>query len=121
LTKWKAVALATVIFGAYYAAVHGPLPFVASWWEIDEAEWNDTWHKRHRVADGLVLSGNLLGLTSEEIKAKLGKTSETSYFSEWDLVYYLGNERGLISLDSEWLVINLNDQEVAVDVALVRD
>lgn len=121
MTRWKVAAIAAVIFSAYYVAEHAPLPFIASWWKIDKAEWNDTWHKRHRIADGLVLSGSLIGLTSEEIKAKWGKTSKTSFFREWDMVYHLGSETGFISIDGEWLVIKLNDHGVAVDVALVRD
>ena len=39
----------------------------------------------------------------------LGEPTVTSYFREYDLVYVLGNERGWMSIDSEWLLMRLDD------------
>jgi hypothetical protein len=39
--------------------------------------------------------------------ALLGEPPKTEYFKEFDLVYYLGPERGFMGIDSEWLVLKL--------------
>ncbi len=78
-------------------------------------------YKRHRIADGLIISKSLLGQSRQEIETKLGTPPTTDYFSGWDLVYNLGAERGFISIDSEWLVIKLNSEGICTKVALVRD
>lgn len=51
----------------------------------------------------------------------LGKPPATDYFSDWDLVYWLGPERGFLSIDSEWLVVKLDQNEVVTDFKIVRD
>jgi len=38
----------------------------------------------------------------------LGEPTATSHFREYDLVYVLGNERGWMSIDSEWLLLKLD-------------
>lgn len=51
----------------------------------------------------------------------LGPDTENAYFKEIDnMVYYLGPERGLISIDSEWLVIEF-DNNTVVDYHIKRD
>lgn len=46
----------------------------------------------------------------------LGDETNTDYFKEVNnIVYYLGDERGFISIDSEWLVI-MFDNDVVVEV-----
>jgi hypothetical protein len=62
---------------------------------------------RLRMADDLVNSQKLVGLTRQEVVALLGEPPKTEYFKEFDLVYYLGPERGFMSIDSEWLVLKL--------------
>jgi len=57
------------------------------------------------MADDLVENKKLLGLTRQEVAARLGERPKTEYFKNFDLVYYLGPERGFISIDSEWLVV----------------
>lgn len=37
---------------------------------------------------------------------------DTSYFKEADLVYRLGMERGIMSIDSEWLLIYLDENKI---------
>jgi hypothetical protein len=51
------------------------------------------------------------------LEALLGVPPPTPYFREYDYVYWLGPERGLFSIDSEWLVVKLqNDVVVAAEV-----
>jgi len=92
------------------AAVHywktRPLPFDRAVWNA-EAEGIDDF-RRHRMADWLLKQQRLLGKSRAEIVSMLGDPTETSHFREYDLVYVLGNERGWMSIDSEWLLMKLD-------------
>jgi hypothetical protein len=76
---------------------------------------------RLRMADDLVGNQKLVGLTRQEVVARLGEPPKTNYFKEFDLVYYLGPERGFISIDSEWLVLKLSPDGRVERAAIVRD
>ncbi|QGQ45941.1 hypothetical protein [Metabacillus sediminilitoris] len=61
--------------------------------------------KEWYMVDDLMNDFELNGKTKEEVMSLLGAPSETEYFKEENnMVYYLGYERGLVSIDSEWLV-----------------
>ena len=51
----------------------------------------------------------------------LGEPPHTGYFKDWDLVYWLGRERGFISIDSEWLVVRLDPKGWVREYRIVRD
>jgi hypothetical protein len=77
---------------------------------FDPLLWSDSHTPasvRLRMADDLVSNKKLIGLARQEVVARLGEPPKTEYFKEFDLVYYLGPERGFISIDSEWLLLNL--------------
>lgn len=105
----------------YYVARIAPLPFVESWWQVGATKSNDSWHRRHRMADWMVATGALLGKRREEVIAQLGYPPATDYFSDWSLVYNLGAERGWLSIDSEWLVLRDNAAGIITDTRIVRD
>ncbi len=73
------------------------------------------------LVDDLTRSHELRGRTRSEIVALLGAPSKTEYFREYDLVYWLGPERSLISIDSEWLVMRLDSAGRVSDYRLVTD
>jgi len=50
---------------------------------------------RLRMADDLLDSGRMYGLTRSEVLSLLGERPETEYFKEYDFVYHVGPERGL--------------------------
>ena len=50
----------------------------------------------------------------------LGEPPDTGYFKQYDLVYWLGDERGFFSIDSEWLVIRIDDGRV-IEAEIVTD
>jgi hypothetical protein len=58
-----------------------------------------------------------------EIEALLGPSQETSYFKETGrhLIYRLGMERGAMAIDSEWLLIWLDESGKMVRYKLVTD
>ena len=51
----------------------------------------------------------------------LGEPPTTEYFTDWNLVYNLGAERGFLSIDSEWLVLRTDQSGVVIQAAIVRD
>ena len=93
-------------------------PFDATAWQGEKTMTNDI---RIRMMDDLLRRHSFRGMTREQVTAIVGKPDKTEYFKEWDLVYWLGPERGFISIDSEWLVLRLDSQKKVTDLRIVRD
>ena len=95
--------------------------------KFDSAEWkktrdrNQSHHPRLFMADRLIADHTLDGKTREEVTELLGEPSHDGYFRSYDLVYWLGPERSWISIDSEWLVIKLDDKGRVKEYKLERD
>lgn len=92
-----------------------------------QSEWMDTTLANGRLAvrgcmvDDLLERHELRGMTRDQVVALLGEPPKTDYFREYDLVYWLGPERGLIGIDSEWLVMKLDSNKRVASVELVTD
>ena len=66
----------------------------------------------------------LPGKTRKEIESNLGPTLNTKYFKSTgrDLIYYTGSERsGFMRLDSEWLLIWLDDRDIFQKYKVAND
>jgi len=87
-------------------------------WQGSKTITNDI---RIRMVDDLLRRHSFRGMTREQVIAIVGEPDKTEYFKEWDLVYWLGPERGFISIDSEWLVFRLDSQKKVTDLRIVRD
>lgn len=72
------------------------------------------------MVDDLLARHQLVGMTRTEIDAMLGTPPTTPFFQDYDYVYWLGPERGFISIDSEWLGIAF-DGDIVVKAKLLRD
>jgi len=94
---------------------------------FDSAAWqsesgrSSTNAVRIRMVDDLLSRHNFRGMTREQTVAIVGEPDMTEYFRDWDMVYWLGPERGLLSIDSEWLVFRLDGQKKVTDYKIVRD
>ena len=112
--NWRRVlglaALVLAVGLSSLAAIHywktRPLPFDRAVWNAEAEDVED--FRRHRMADSLVQERRLLGKTRADVISMLGEPTATSHFREYDLVYVLGNERGWMSIDSEWLLLKLD-------------
>lgn len=93
-------------------------PFDAVAWREEKAWTNDV---RIRMVDDLLHRHSFRGKTRVQVTAIVGEPDKTEYFKDWDLVYWLGPERGWISIDSEWLVFRLDSQKKVTDYRIVRD
>jgi hypothetical protein len=90
-----------------------------AWQDPKQVESEDP--VRLRMVDDLIKSEQLDHLRRADVELLLGKPSTENYFKEYDLVYWLGPERGYISVDSEWLAIALDKDEVVCSYRIVRD
>ncbi len=93
-------------------------PFDAAAWQGEKTLTNDV---RIRMVDDLLRRHSFRGMTREQVTAIVGEPDKTGYFKEWDLVYWLGPERGFMSIDSEWLVFRLDSQKKVTDLRIVSD
>ncbi|MED4531245.1 outer membrane protein assembly factor BamE domain-containing protein [Metabacillus fastidiosus] len=85
-------------------------------------KWLNNISGRVYMVDDLLNDYDLNGKTKKEVTNLLGTPTETEYFkTENNIVYYLGDERGLISIDSEWLVIEFDDNEKVKKYMVVTD
>jgi hypothetical protein len=83
------------------------------WLDEGSSESADRITERQRMIRDVV-EDVLPGKQGHEIEALLGPSLETAYFQSTgrDLIYYLGRERqSLFSIDSEWLLIWLDDRD----------
>jgi hypothetical protein len=97
--------------------------------ECDQTEFNaEVWRTvgtlsdpmRIRMVDDLIDSGLLLGKTDAEIGQLLGSVSGRQLGHSCDRLYWLDPERGMFSIDSEWLCLNF-DHGRLVDQRIIRD
>ena len=73
------------------------------------------------LVDDLTARTPIRGRSRADIVALLGEPPQPDYFREYDLVYWLGPERGLMSIDSEWLVMRLDSLGRVADFRLITD
>ena len=122
--KWKLTVVIVLIAGAvgYCTYEPGPIPFERDAWRNAE-HWRSSENDspRLRMADGLVRDRVLIGKSRAEVEAMLGPRADTSKFREYDLVYWLGRERGFMGIDSEWLVARVDAKGIVVEAQVVHD
>ena len=117
---WRRFAFASIalVVAAFSAFWFQGKPFDRSFWN-DELKMRDG--IRLKMADRLVARRTLHGKTKEEVLALLGVPPETGYFKEWSLVYWLGPQRGFLSIDSEWLVMRIGSNGRVSEVKIVTE
>lgn len=94
-------------------------------WEQNQftrEKWLADPEHRTRIVDDLLEDYALVGMTQTQILELLGDhDSESGYFQqEGRLVYWLGPERGLMSIDSEWLILDFSG-DVVSDCLIMTD
>ena len=67
-------------------------------------KWMENPDERTKIVDDLLEKHELMGMSRENIERLLGDEDDADV-----VYYYLGPERGFISIDSEWLVIEYRD------------
>ena len=82
-------------------------------------KWLAAPEERGRLVDDLLEKHPLMGMDMDEVFALLGEETSVPHENGKNFFYYyLGPERGLISIDSEWLVLTVEKNLVtAIDFA----
>lgn len=96
----------------------GQLPFDSETWQSAQSRSNDI---RVRMVDDLLRRYSFQGMTRNQVTAIIGEPDKTEYFRNCDLVYWLGPERGFISIDSEWLVFRLDGDKKVAECRVLSD
>jgi hypothetical protein len=118
---WWLIALASVVacgVAICWHVLYPGRPFDAQTWLADAREDSGV---RQQMADRLIAHRVLIGKTRSEVIEMLGEPPPTTYFNDSALAYRLGAERGFISIDSEWLVLQLGPGGRVSDAAIARD
>ena len=95
------VALAIIIASVVYHQNH----------TFSTPKWLNNPEKRTAIVDNLLGQHKLVGMAEADVIALLGEpNNDYGYFNADNrYVYYMGAERGLISIDSEWLILDFKD------------
>lgn len=89
------------------------------------SQWMDTTLSRGKLAirgcmvDDLLEKRDLRGMTQAEVVALIGEPDHPNDVIGYDLVYWLGPQRGLIGTDSEYLVMKLDRSKRVASVELI--
>ena len=107
-----AVLLATVV--VYFAYRHQHT--------FHSERWLQEPDERTDMIDNLLQNYEIIGLTETEVLSLLGPhdNDQGAFNADNRYVYYLGPERGLFSIDSEWLLIDFINGAVS-DYSLTTD
>lgn len=121
MKKIIAITVVLAILAIYFfiIKVDSNNQFTTKKW-IDAGKKNTNVY-RIEMIDELLKKYKLKGMKKEEVIKLLGSADKTNYFKNWDMVYWLGPERGFISIDSEWLVLKLDTDNTVVDAKVLRD
>jgi hypothetical protein len=115
---WLFVEL--VLDGGPMARCDGRERFAATAWRDPVLAYGDS-AVRGCMVDDLLSRHNFREQSRAQVVVLLGEPRPTDYFSEYQLVYWLGPERGLMSVDSEWLVFRIDTQGRVTEYRLVTD
>jgi hypothetical protein len=123
---WCALALSALLAGAIAWFTFGDsVQESLNRRDFDPIEWQDqrsiTNGVRILMVDDLLRRHSFKGMAREQVTAIIGQPTKTEYFKDWGMVYWLGPERGYISIDSEWLVFRLDNQNKVTKVRVARD
>ena len=90
-----------------------------------QSQWMDTTLSRGKLAvrgcmvDDLLDRHELRGMTREQVIGLIGAPDSVRDLTDFDMVYWLGPQRGLIGTDSEYLVMKLDKSKHVTSVELI--
>ena len=96
----------------------GHATFVRSQW-MDTALVSGKLAIRGCMVDDLLDRYDLRGRTRDEVVALIGDAPRSPLFPDYDMVYWLGPQRGLIGTDSEFLALKLDRDKRVTAVELL--
>lgn len=106
-----------VSFYSWFFHYKSSIKFESKSWKEAEGKSDSI---RINMIDNLIEEYRLVGKSRYEIEELLGKPAKTDYFTEYEYVYWLGPERGFISIDSAWLGIKFKDN-IVTETHILKD
>tara|TARA_B100000959_G_C14780641_1_gene541368 strand:+ start:463 stop:855 length:393 start_codon:yes stop_codon:yes gene_type:complete len=77
---------------------------------------------RLKMVDDFLDKYFIVGMFRDEVISLIGEPDQTEYFKSYEMVYMLGQETdSYFAIDSQWLVLDLNDSERVVSYNIVSD
>lgn len=111
--------LAALMIGYGFLTRYLPLrTFDSAVWQEVRGEFSEV---RVTMIESLVRGRRLDGLSRAQVLDLLGEPDGGLYFQEWDMVYWLGPQRGLFGIDSEWLVLRIGSDGRVSEYQVVED
>ena len=79
------------------------------------SKWLDDPEGRTAIVDDLLEKNELVGMSEDDVLSLLGEPDNYyGYFNADNrYVYYMGAERGLFGIDSEWMILDFMDGVVS--------
>ena len=97
------------------------IPFVSNVWKNTPAVFSHD-SVRLRMIDDFLEGHSIVGMSRGEVILLIGEPDQTEYFKSYEMVYMLGQETdSYFAMDSQWLVLDLNDSERVVSYDIVVD
>ncbi len=100
-------------------------PLLYSETPFDSEKWRNAdtnTHARAEMLNSYLVQTDLTSKTRAEVEQTFGQPTETPRFAESDMVYLLGPEQSLDdSVGYEWLVIDLDENELVTQFEIVTD
>lgn len=107
-----------IFFGPAISDYAHRTPFDSTSWKNEQLVNSLKNPIRLRMIDDLFKKHNLVGMSKNQIDDLLGVSKPT--FRDYDYVYYLGPERGFISVDSELLGVKFKNN-IVIEAKVLRD
>ena len=125
---WALIALCRSFVVVGYRQIRQVFPDICGGAaEVTPEAWRRLAQARHRgpdracLVDDLLASNILLGRKRAEVAALLGPPTDSAPDPGYDLIYYLGPERGPFGIDSQWLLLGFDSAGRLVKQDLHRD
>lgn len=113
-------ALAAFVLIWTMGAQQASMPFDRAVWTNEETIRTQP-DLRRSMANDVMDKYLKTGMRRQDVIALLGEPSDAPHFQDRDLVYWLGSEGGFISIDSAWLVIDLDETGAVAGFEKVTD
>lgn len=87
----------------------------------DEKLYYEPPYPRVHMAEDVLAKHLRTGMTRDQIIETLGASTDTPYFKDFDLVYWLGHDAARSAIDASWLVIRLGAEGKLAEAKIVTD
>lgn len=94
-------------------------PFISSKWKDSSLVHSDIPVRIGMIKD-FIFHNKPYQMDKKEILALLGKPDKCDELTNWDLVYWLGNEQGLIEGNSNWFVIRFDSNNLVSEYDIIQ-